>query len=92
MSTVYSTRWKENQWINATVTIHDIICQCHNPLKHLVTTILKRQEFIKEEKEEIQKCLTGTEEETIPEGGFTAGDLEKLFGEEGADAGEDAEG
>lgn len=83
-----TTRWKETQWINITAQAHDLICKCDNPIKHFVCTVLKRQKFTNKEKQEIQQCLTGTEEDTTLEGGFSAGDLEKLFGEDDA-AGED---
>lgn len=65
--TCYNNKAKNLHWINSTHGIHDLICHCNNPTKHLFLAIAEREEQIevtKQEKQKILKCLTTTEEIT----------------------------
>lgn len=81
--TEYSVRQLETQWMNNLFHSHDLFCSCKDPILHLLITINKSNAAVKPE-EDIKniKCLiTGeTTEDTKEEnGGFDAGDLERLF-------------
>lgn len=92
--TTYNNRAKQLHWINSTYGIHDLICHCSNPGKHLLLALTERQETFevtKAEKHKITKCLfttdqeeatTGTEETGIDELGLDAAFAEE-FTEEG---------
>ncbi|AHA91749.1 hypothetical protein QKL05_gp1 [TTV-like mini virus] len=94
MSMPFSTKKQRLQLCNLVTGIHDITCNCYNPLFHSAQIILKQlaPELKKEEKHQLKQCLT--EETTTKEEedvGFTTGDLEALFAENGDDT-EDAAG
>lgn len=88
MSMPLTTRQQKLQLCNLVSGIHDISCNCRSPLYHSAKIILEQlaPELKKEEKYQLKQCLT--EETTTKEeddGGFTTGDLEALFGENGDD-------
>lgn len=61
----YNSKEKQLQFVNALVHIHDFSCGCDGPLEHIVTSIFKQEKNLKfttEEKQLIQKCLSGTVE------------------------------
>lgn len=79
------------EWTNALVHIHDLICDCNQPLEHTIDTICTQEPSLKlnlQTSHKIKKCLTTTEttekEDTVD--GLDAGTLEALFAE---DIGED---
>lgn len=79
----YSLKHKELNFVNTTVAVHDLHCQCQNQLKHIVLSIINQEpslKFNKEESKKILKCLTtdGDQEEE----GFGEGDLERIFDED----------
>nr|QDA34218.1 ORF2 [TTV-like mini virus] len=89
-------RAQQTNWMNSLVTGHDLYCQCDDPLKHIILTIVEREptlKFNKEESLKIQKCLTtGDEGPTDTVDTFGGDELEKLFdqdvfGEEDAGTG-----
>lgn len=89
MSTKCPTKYQLNQWINCCVGIHDLICDCHHPTKHLITHLFSKQEEYQvtpEEKKNIEKCLTTTEGNGTTtltgDDDFDAGDLERIFAED----------
>lgn len=67
----YNNRAKNLHWINSTYGIHDLICHCENPAKHLLLAISEREELIeitKAQKHKITKCLFTTDEEETTTG------------------------
>lgn len=91
-----STRWtptkstprqQKLQWINMLCHFHDTICDCCQPLVHTVSLIFEQEKnlpFNTQEKDLIQKCLSGdahTATDGAAEDNFGEGDLEKLFDE-----------
>lgn len=95
MSSRSPNRYQLLQWINLCVGVHDLICTCSTPTKHLLKELTNKKEeyyVTKKEKEDIEKCLIITEEEkdTTEEDGFGPGDLDTLFSEDAA--GENATG
>lgn len=82
-----SKNQKYLKWLNALTHIHDIYCNCYNPLTHTITLIFEKESdfnFNPSEKQLIQKCLSG-EGHTTPAGDpgdvLVEGDLDALFGE-----------
>ncbi len=83
------TRRQRNlQEINLHVSIHDLSCNCNNPLKHIIYQILEQEpslQFTKEEIKNLEQCH-GTGTAGVDHGdddtGFGPGDLEQLFAEE----------
>lgn len=75
--TLYKGRASELQWMNLTITGHDMICGCREPIKHL-HGLLK--------KENHQLCLPSTEDHgqdgDVDGDHFGPGDLDKLFEED----------
>lgn len=78
----YQGRALELQWINATISCHDLMCGCNDPIGHF-------HHLTKE------KCLTGEKDSTVATGGITdkeetgfdEGDLEQLFAQSQDDEG-----
>lgn len=83
-----STKHKNLNWVNSICAIHDLQCQCDNPLGHTIIQILKQEpelKFTQEDKNLIQKCLTtGDHGDALD--GFGDGELEALFAQDGDDA------
>lgn len=97
MSSKKPTKRQLHDWINITNSVHDLICDCNEGNKHFLKEITSRKEEIfltKQEKEEIIKCLSTTEDHTTITGedGIDAGDLEALFAEDVTEPGEDEDG
>lgn len=68
-------RHRDLNWINSLVTVHDLQCQCDQPLNHTVIAIFNQEPNLKFNKEDstlIQKCLTT--------GDHTGGDVVEEFG------------
>ncbi len=97
---VYGVEGREVQWLNNTVQSHDIFCGCDDPFMHLVFAFAKRSTrfgISKNSLQQMQKCLTTSEEKGTqtdgstdseeetggPEGDLNFGDLEKLFEQDG---------
>lgn len=83
--------------MNAIVHLHDFNCGCNDPLECTILTIVQQEKnlrFTDQEKQQLQKCLTGTTEETtvaddaFGDAGF---DLENLFTDDFGDAAGTAE-
>ncbi len=55
MSTRTPTKYQLNQWINCTVGIHDIICDCNHPTKHLINYLFSKGEKYQLTKKEKEK-------------------------------------
>ncbi len=68
------------------VNTHDLLCQCDEPLKHIILTIRDQEpniKFNKEESEKLQKWLTtGDDQDGDAIDGLGEGDLERLFEED----------
>lgn len=82
-----SRKHKDLNWTNCMVSVHDLQCQCDDPLKHIIFQIINQEPSIKFNKKEsqiIQKCLTTGEDhaEDGDDEGFGPGDLEELFRED----------
>lgn len=88
MSTYYkpltiSKKHKDLNWMNALVTLHDLNCQCDEPLQHTIDLILEKEPtiiFKPETTEKLKKCLTttaATTQDVVDD--FGDGELEKLF-------------
>lgn len=82
-----SKRQKELKWLNGITHLHDIYCNCYNPLTHTATFILEKERkhnFSAPEKQILQQCLTG-EDHTVAtadtEDNLEEGDLDTLFQE-----------
>lgn len=79
---IYGPQALELQWVNSIIHNHGLFCGCDTPIKHLEAILKKRG---------TQLCLTpgdggkdGQQEEE-EDGGFSQGDLERLFAEDGDD-------
>lgn len=88
MSMPFTTKQQKLQLCNVLCGIHDLNCNCYNPLYHSAKIILDQlnKELKKEERHQLKLCLT--EETTTKDEedvGFTTGDLEALFAENGDD-------
>lgn len=87
----YSPRQLENLWMNSVFQLHDNFCQCNDTILHLMIIINKNSDAPKPEPEisNIKCLLTGTTEKEDTPGeddiGIDAGELEKLFEEDGAE-------
>lgn len=84
----YSAKQKTLQHVNCYVGIHDISCNCTEPLKHIIKQIISQEPSLK------PWLATITEDAGHQDGerdidGFGPGELERLFAEP---AEEDAEG
>lgn len=83
--TKINSRYNNLQWMNTIVSLHDMRCECNDPLEHTVLQIFhqeKQLRFTKEEQKIFQTCLTiPGEGSTEEEDAFGAGDLENLFSE-----------
>lgn len=80
----YTTRQKNLQHVNCYVGIHDISCNCTEPLKHIIKQIISQEPTIK------PWLATITEDAGTPDGegdidGFGPGELERLFAEPDAE-------
>lgn len=88
-------RQKKLKWINGICHLHDIHCDCNNPLEHSIAEILLQEPEIKfnnQERDLLKKCLSTTTEEdraTTDAGFGDVEDLDALFTE---DIGEDDQG
>lgn len=86
------TTHQKKQLINTFVGNHDLICQCHNPAVHCLNILIDqlKPELQPQEIKQIKQCLgdaptTPEEDDT----GIDGVDLEKLFGNQEEDDGED---
>lgn len=78
MPTTISTKNRKRDWINCIVQVHDLQCECGQPLEHTLQEIYEQEPQLK------PTCATGTDPVTTGEGGdgFGDGDLEQLFAED----------
>lgn len=80
-----SQKHKKLQWLNGTVHVHDMYCQCNQPFQHIILGILEQEpdlKFTTGEQETLRKCLTsGDRTEDAPDA-FGEGDLDRLFEED----------
>lgn len=79
--TNYSKRQQNLQQVNSYVSIHDLTCNCNQPLKHIIEQITEQEPTIKKEK---WFTTTDTGENPGGAGGvddFGDGELEALFAE-----------
>lgn len=74
----YTEKQQINQNINAFVGLHDLTCNCDNPLKCIVLQIYNREKTLKFNTQEIQQWLTTTEDH----GAVTTGEKEEIDGED----------
>ncbi len=88
--TKYSGKALQTQLLNSIVGNHDLICGCDEPTTHLAALIFEHArptKFTEQQKKTIQKCLgddpTTTAMAAADDGGFSEGDLEDLFAEDG---------
>lgn len=77
-------RQKKLKWTNGIVTLHDIYCDCCNPITHTIVELFARepvQQFSAPEKQLIEKCLSGEDRTAITheEDIVGEGDLDALF-------------
>lgn len=81
-----SKRHQNLQWVNSMVNTHDLVCQCDEPLKHIILTIRDQEpniKFNKEESTKLQQWLTtGDDQDGDAIDGLGDGDLERLFEED----------
>lgn len=76
--------------MNMLAHIHDTNCDCYNPLEHTIVLILEQEKELKfkaPEKDLLRKCIgdAATAGEGADPDGFTEGDLEDLFKEDGGE-------
>lgn len=77
---IYGPQALELQWVNSIIHNHGLICGCDTPILHLQKVLQKRG---------TQLCLTPGDggkdgkEDDVDDGGFSPGDLERLFAEDG---------
>ncbi len=80
-----STKHKKLQFINGIVHLHDLTCQCDEPLQHTIGAIFEQEPNLplnEKDKQLIKKCLTSGDH--TEEDGDVLGDvdLEKFFAED----------
>lgn len=99
--TPFGPRARDLQWINSTMTTHDLYCGCDHPPQHLLLVLLTHSSKLGLQKEHIentQKCLgfgeegvdgtrTTTTAVTHEEDYIEDGDLAALFDENTEDTG-----
>lgn len=76
---------KNLNWINTEVAVHDLHCQCDDPLKHIIIGIIQQEPSLKFDKEEsklIQQCLTTSEDTGDAVDTLGEGDLDALFAQD----------
>ena len=82
----YNSKQLQLQYVNTLVNIHDLNCGCDSPLECTVLTIYNQEKdlkFTKQEKQQLRKWLTTTEENTTQEeDAIGDGDLERLFADD----------
>lgn len=82
MSLPFTTKKEQLQFTNCVVSVHDLACNCPNPLYHATHILLKQlaPDLHQEEKNQLKQCL-GEDAGTSAAGDIDldAGDLEKLF-------------
>ena len=77
---IYGPQALELQWINSIIHNHGLICGCDHPIKHLERVLNRKG---------TQLCLTHGDggddgkQDQEEDGGFSQGDLERLFAEDG---------
>ncbi len=77
--TFYTTKGKQDQWINSIHSTHDLFCGCDHTTKHLLLSIAEKKEIIevtKEQKKTILQCLSTSEDNHIPTG--EDGDIDEI--------------
>lgn len=79
---LYKGKALENQWINLTISAHDLFCGCTKPLQHL-QSILPKQECHSSDQEDTTEKNTTHGDVT----GLEPGELEQLFAENDEDKG-----
>lgn len=87
-----SKRQQALKWMNMLAHVHDLICDCYNPIEHTAAFIFEQEKHLKftpPEKDTIKQCLFG-ENTTTTAGdqdvdGLDAGTLEELFKEDAGD-------
>lgn len=71
---LYQGRALDTQWLNIIFQAHDLMCGCNKVIDHLKDILPK---------EECRSSSTNTDgintENLVPEDGFDAGDLERIF-------------
>lgn len=79
-------RHAQLNWTNAIVTLHDLQCQCDDPLCHTIETIVNQEKSLKFSKglsDKIKPCLTTGEDGAVDVvEDFGDDDLERLFAED----------
>ncbi len=85
MSIPFTTKKDQLQFINCVINVHDLKCECSNPLFHSTKILLKQlaPEIKHQERKQLQLCLGG--EDTTKDDddiGISTGDLEQLFAED----------
>lgn len=80
----YSKNQLNLQMVNGYVSIHDLMCHCQKPLKHIIKQIEQQEPSLK------KWPATTTADVGTPDGGdvidqFGPGELEELFAEDGAE-------
>lgn len=90
--TYFTKNAVQNQLLNTLVGNHDLVCGCDKPTAHLAALLFEKAQptdFTEKQKKQIKKCLGITDgdhtTEDAADGGFTDGDLERLFAEDGED-------
>ncbi len=83
----HNTKNAQIQWVNTLVHIHDLQCNCNDPLEHTTTTIFRQEpnlRFTDHEKNLIKRCLTTGEEKDTQDAGdvIGQGDLDALFAQD----------
>lgn len=79
----FNNKKNQLQFTNLLIGIHDLNCNCNNPGFHSLKIITQQigPELNPTDKLTIKKCLGDTPTTQEDDVGFTAGDLEELFGE-----------
>ncbi len=80
----FQSKKQHVNWMNTIVHVHDLQCECEDPLEHTIHTIFKQEQNLRlwdSTQHLIKKCLTTTttpeeEEDDVP---FGNGELEALF-------------
>ncbi len=83
----FQSKQQHVNWMNTLVHVHDLQCNCDDPLEHTIHTIFKQETNLRiwdSTKNLIKKCLTTTttpeeEDDDVP---FGDGELEALFATE----------
>lgn len=83
VSPKYTPRQLNLQQVNTYVAVHDLNCNCKNPLRHIIKQIQQQEPTLK--CHHFTTAEDGNQDGDVDIDGFGPGELEKLFAEDTAE-------